>query len=109
MVFSAEKKVVLYDELTKSDPYKRLTDVMPNLIICDIHVPGVDIINLMLKIKTSEELSRIPVVIFTGDPDQPIAAKLLKLGALAVLDKTIILTSMFEELEKLGLDLETSA
>jgi CheY-like chemotaxis protein/HPt (histidine-containing phosphotransfer) domain-containing protein len=106
MVFSTKKDVVLFNEVTTSDPYNRLIQMAPDLIICDIHVPNVDILSLLLKIKTSEELSKTPVVIFTGDPDQPMAAKLLKVGALAVLDKTIILTSMFEELEKVGIDLQ---
>lgn len=109
MVFNSKKDVALFNDVTKSDPYHQLIMMRPDLIICDIHVPNVDIVGLLVKIKTSEELSRTPVVFFTGDPHQPLAAKLLHLGALAVLDKTIILSSMFEELEKLGLDLNTNA
>ena len=109
MVFSAKKDVALFNDVTKSDPYHQMVMMRPDLIICDIHVPNVDIVNLMVKIKTSEELSKTPVVFFTGDPHQPLAATLLHLGALAILDKTIILTSMFEELERLGLDLNTNS
>jgi response regulator RpfG family c-di-GMP phosphodiesterase len=108
IVLSEKKDVVLFNEVTTSDPFKNIIQLMPNLIICDIHVPNVDTVRLLLKIKTSEELSKVPVVFFTGDPDQPIASELLRIGALAVLDKTIILTSMFDEFEKLGIQLKTS-
>jgi CheY-like chemotaxis protein/HPt (histidine-containing phosphotransfer) domain-containing protein len=106
MVFTEKKDVVLFNEVTKSDPFDRISQLFPDLIICDIHVPNVDTMRLLLKLKTDESLSHIPVVYFTGDPNQPIASELLRLGALGVLDKTIILTSMFEELEKLGIDLQ---
>lgn len=109
VVFTEKKDVILFNEVTKSDPYQRMVQIMPDLIICDIHVPNVDTLQLLVKIKTSEELSKIPVVFFSGDPEQPMASKLLKIGAMAVLDKTTILTSMIEELEKLGIELQTSA
>jgi CheY-like chemotaxis protein len=108
LVFTENKDVVLFNEVTTKDPYERITQLLPDLIICDIHVPNVDTSKLLLKIKTTEELSKIPIVFFTGDPNQPIAKDLLKNGALAVLDKTIILTSMFDELEKLGIELQTN-
>jgi CheY-like chemotaxis protein/HPt (histidine-containing phosphotransfer) domain-containing protein len=106
MIFTQKKDVVLFNEITTADPFDRINQMMPDLIISDIHVPNVDTTRLLLKIKTTQELSHIPVVFFSGDPEQPIASELLKIGALAVLDKTIILTSMIEELEKLGIDLQ---
>jgi CheY-like chemotaxis protein len=109
VVFTDKKDVVVFNEVTKWDPFERIAQLMPDLIICDIHVPNVDTKSLLLKIKTSEELREIPVVFFSGDPEQPIATELIRCGALAVLDKTIILTSMFDELEKLGIELHTSA
>lgn len=107
MVFSEKKDVVLFNEVTKSDPFDRITQLLPDLIICDIHVPKVDTMALLKKIKQYDELANTPVVFFSGDPEQPIAVELVKQGALAVLDKTIILTSMIDELEKLGINLQT--
>lgn len=62
---------------------------------------------LLKRIKEHEELASTPVVFFSGDPEQPIAVELVKQGAMAVLDKTIILTSMIDELEKLGINLQS--
>lgn len=106
IVFTAKKDVVLFNEVTKSDPFERIARLMPDLIICDIHVPNIDTTKLLLRIKTSEELSKVPVVFFSNDPGQPVASELVSIGALAVLDKTHILTSMIEELEKLGIELQ---
>jgi CheY-like chemotaxis protein/HPt (histidine-containing phosphotransfer) domain-containing protein len=107
-VLSEKKDVVLFNEVTTSDPLEKIIQLMPDLIICDIHVPNVDTVGLLHKIKTSEKLNKVPVVFFTGDPDQPIASELIRMGALAVLDKTIILSSMFDEFEKLGIQLKAS-
>ena len=107
MIFTEKKDVVLFNEITREDPFNRINQMMPDLIICDIHVPNVDTTRLLLKIKTSPDIGHIPVVFFSGDPEQPVASELIRIGALAVLDKTTILTSMIEELEKLGIEMQT--
>ena len=106
-VFEEKEDIVLFNEVTKKDPFERILQLMPNLIMCDIEVPNVDAVSLLKRIKAHEDLAAIPVVYFSGDPEQPLAAELVKHGALAVLDKTIILTSMFSELKKLGLEFQS--
>ncbi len=60
----------------------------PDLIIADVTMPGIDGIAMVQRIRTSEELRRVPVIFFTGQTPPERAAVCLSVGTFAYLSKT---------------------
>lgn len=53
-----------------------------SLIILDIHLPGMDGLNALKKIKADAAWSRVPVIILTGRADRATVHEALRLGAI---------------------------
>lgn len=58
-----------------------IVDQQPDLIILDIHMPGINGLEILEQAKTNEATSSIPVLIMTGTNDERIRMASLKLGA----------------------------
>ncbi len=62
-------------------------DVMPNLILMDMFMPGLDGPAAFQKLQENEELAQIPVVFLTANSSDQDAERLKKMGAAGVLTK----------------------
>lgn len=73
-IFSNDFNVVTLQEPERIEQV--MNEVYPNLIICDVMMPGVGGIELTKKIKSAKETSHIPIIILSGrhEMEQQIAA-----------------------------------
>ena len=51
-----------------SDALKRLTEVVPGLVILDLHLPTVSGDEILASIRADERLASVPVILATADP-----------------------------------------
>lgn len=67
------------------------TKDVPDFIICDLHMEGMDGLEFINKIRRSKNVAihQIPVLILTGDPDGFIQDVASQVGAAKVLQKPI--------------------
>ncbi len=59
----------------------------PHLVVCDLMMPEVDGFQLLMMVKSTPTLARIPVVIITAGGQQQQVERAIKLGAAACLYK----------------------
>jgi two-component system response regulator AdeR len=64
--------------------------VHPDVMVLDIHLPGLSGIDVLLTMSTSEDLSSIPIVVLSNDTDPGLAADCWRLGALGYFVKSQI-------------------
>lgn len=60
---------------------------MPNLILLDMHMTGIDGLETLGRLKASRETSEIPVIILTGDQHSETEIKCLRDGAVDFISK----------------------
>jgi|APSaa5957512622_1039677.scaffolds.fasta_scaffold70783_2 CheY-like chemotaxis protein len=74
-----------YEVITSSDGsngIEKAKSHLPDLIIIDVMMPGIDGFEVLEKIKEYDETKRIPVLIFSsGSEEEVLAKKALSLGA----------------------------
>lgn len=75
------------------------TEEVPDFIICDIHMEGMDGLEFINKVRRSKELAirQIPVLVLTGDPDEFIHGVAAQAGAAKVLQKPISAPDLRDE------------
>ncbi len=73
---------------------------IPDFIICDIHMEGMDGLDFINRIRRSKELAihQIPVIILTGDSDDIIQGVASQVGAAKVMQKPISAPDLREEI-----------
>lgn len=73
---------------------------VPDFIVCDLHMEGMDGLEFINKIRRSKNLAihQIPVLILTGDPDQMIQDVAAQVGAAKVLQKPISAPELRKEI-----------
>ena len=82
------------------DGLKRAADNQPDLIMLDIIMPKMNGIQVLQKLKDSEETKKIPVVILTVVGEQEIIDKALKLGAAGyIIKSTLNLEQLLSEIK----------
>jgi two-component system response regulator FixJ len=88
-------------DVTLFETAQNFLDALPELafgcVVCDVHMPGIDGIELLKRMKASR--SSFPILIMTGHGDVPMAVEAMKLGALDFLEKPFEddrLTTMIE-------------
>ncbi len=54
---------------------------MPDLVLLDLNMPGMDGLTLLRRLRADERFSRLPVVILTAETDADVRLKALKMGA----------------------------
>lgn len=64
--------------------------IMPDLIILDVAMPGVNGFDLIMRLKTSEKTKNIPVVFLSGDKDNSTEMESYRLGGVDFIRKPII-------------------
>jgi DNA-binding NarL/FixJ family response regulator len=78
---------------------------IPDVLLLDIQMPGMDGIEVLKKLKTQPEWSKIKVIIFSNWPSEINIKRSLHHGAYSVIDKS---SSDMEELKNAIIDIHTS-
>ncbi len=87
-----------------SDGAQALTsarDLRPDLIILDLHMPGLDGFGVIGEIRQDADLAAIPVMALTASAMQGDREHALELGFTSYLAKPIHLSSLRKEVERL--------
>ena len=66
---------------SSEDALEKLKYTRPNLILLDIHMPGMDGFEMLGFLKEKEEYEEIPVIFLTGDDDEETEVQGLNCGA----------------------------
>lgn len=66
-----------------------LEQFQPDLVLMDLHMPGMDGVELTGLIRAHAELGRVPIVFLTGDPDPERQFEVLDVGADDFLHKPV--------------------
>ena len=72
------------------DAIKFLEDNRPDLILLDIHMPGMDGFETISAIKANEATADIPVIFLTADDDNKAETRALKAGAMDFIKKPFV-------------------
>lgn len=84
----------------------RNNPLAPHIVLLDINLPRVDGIEVLERVKTSERLRSIPVIMLTSTDTQAEIDRCYKLGANGYVAKPVDITRLGEKLKRLGMFLE---
>ena len=84
------------------EAWQILQNMRVDMIITDLHMPGMGGRMLLERIKTTPDLSSIPVIVATSASNPEKEAELLGLGASAVLAKPVSPAGMYRTLTALN-------
>lgn len=74
---------------------------MPNLILLDIHMPGMDGFEVIAKLKSDDKYKDIPVIFLTADDDREAELRGFKEGALDFITKPFIAAIMLQRVSRI--------
>jgi len=80
----------------------RNINVVPKLILLDIHMPKVNGIEVLEKIKSLPETAHIPIVILTSSKENPDIEKSYALGANSYIVKPVNFANFAESIKSIG-------
>ena len=81
---------------------QKLEAVVPDAIISDIVMPGMDGLEMFRQIKLAQRTSSIPFLFITGYQDGPILDKARKIGTFGILQKPIDIEQIERRLAELA-------
>ena len=64
--------------------------IMPDLILLDVAMPGVNGFDMIMRLKTGEKTKEIPIVFISGDKDNATEMEAYRLGAVDYIRKPIL-------------------
>lgn len=64
--------------------------IMPDLILLDIAMPGINGFEMIMRLKTSEKAKNIPVLFLSGDKDNSTELEAYRLGAVDFIRKPVV-------------------
>ncbi len=100
----AEDGQVALDYLFCEGEYSgRNRDELPTVILLDLHMPRVDGLEFLRRIRGDERTRRLPVVVLTTSSDEPDIAKSYDLGANSFIRKPVQFETFSEAIRTLGL------
>ncbi|WP_161974145.1 hybrid sensor histidine kinase/response regulator [Rhizobium deserti] len=100
----AGHRVRLVDDFATLKNAAEETGDRPDLVICDMHMPGGTLVDFLSWSFTKERLSAsasVPVVVLTGDARPELRQQVLRLGASRLLQKPIDPRLLIEEVQLL--------
>jgi DNA-binding response OmpR family regulator len=72
---------------------------MPDLLLLDLNLPGLDGMALLFRIRADERLARLPVIVLTAETDGGTRKRALSAGADDYLCKPIVLSELLSRVE----------
>lgn len=87
-------KYVLYEAASAEEGFKILNDVIPDLILLDIVMPGMDGYEMITELKKIRRFKRIPVIFLTAVGNSESEVKGFNLGAVDFITKPFVPTVM---------------
>lgn len=86
--------------LTRS--YARAEQRLPQLVVLDLEMPGLDAYDALRQFKSQEETSAVPVVVLTARSDPRVIGTCYRLGANSVISKASSLKDHFSQIQELA-------
>jgi two-component system, response regulator len=83
--------------------YSNSTHPAPGLILLDLRLPGVDGIEILKKIKKTDGVKRIPVVVLTSSKEERDVIESSKLGVNSYIRKPVDFDQFVEAVKNIGL------
>lgn len=80
-----------------------LGHLVPNLILLDINMPGIDGLEVLAYLRREPRLNTVPVIIVTSDDQPETRQRALQAGAQGFILKPVTLDVIESELRRLGL------
>jgi CheY-like chemotaxis protein len=80
---------------------RQAREIRPDLIILDLHMPGVDGFGVVLELRRDDEFSSTPIMALTASAMQGDQERALSAGFTGYLSKPIRLTTLRKEVERL--------
>ncbi len=75
---------------------------MPDVLLLDLNMPGMDGLTLLDRIRNEEHLARLPVIIITADTDVRTRTQALGAGADDYLSKPVELSDLLKRVKGLS-------
>ena len=76
----------------------RDTNIMPSLVVLDLHMPRLDGLEALRTIRADERISNLPVVVFSATASPHDVTEAYRLGANSFIDKASLGTMSYPEL-----------
>jgi CheY-like chemotaxis protein len=80
---------------------RQAREIRPDLIILDLHMPGVDGFGVVLELRRDDQFSSTPIMALTASAMQGDQERALSAGFTGYLSKPIRLTTLRKEVERL--------
>jgi excisionase family DNA binding protein len=82
---------------------KQILSFKPDLIMLDLHLPGIDGFKVCENIKSDPLTKHIKIVVVTGDNSEETHNRVIKLGADGYIKKPFQIETLLEEIKKLNI------
>ena len=73
-----------------------MEDILPHCVLLDLEMPGMDGLEVLQTMRSTERLAQVPVIIVSAHPEEEIEDECLEAGATAVLSKPVRLIKLRE-------------
>lgn len=90
------------DYIYREGDYAQRATRDPTLIMLDLKMPKVNGLEVLKRIKTTEETKRIPVIMLTSSAEEPDIARCYAHGVNSYIVKPVESDKFFEEVSKAG-------
>jgi len=92
------------DYLYRQGPYKNRNEIrMPRLILLDLKLPKISGLEVLQKVKSDEELKKIPIVVLTSSKEEPDIRECYRLGVNSYIVKPVDFEKFIEAVRNIGL------
>ena len=78
-----------------------IAEEKPDLILLDLHMPGMDGLSVMKKLRETEGCDNIPVIFLTADDDVETEVKLFEAGAMDYIKKPYVLQVALQRIRRI--------
>ncbi|MBN9527864.1 MAG: response regulator [Alphaproteobacteria bacterium] len=102
-VITARDGAEALDWLMCRGPHARRTSGDPAVVLLDLKLPKIDGLQVLERIKTSEEFRHVPVVMLTASREESDLVRSYKLGVNAFVVKPVGFQDFFKAIQEVGM------